>query len=221
MDPGALAGTGVSYQCGVSKRCWLLIGCLFLPQQEDGRHGWLREVASGGLGRAVIGTLDPDPTADVLTVTVGSRTARFAGPDSALQITDDSGAVLLDLDWEELERSAQGTGPTYVSYAEGVTELRSADGTLLMSITDDQAREGIGQRMSRIEAGIDHVLFLEIDGRWYEAELPEVDGAVPEQIAMGGDMVVVGVNPYTSVLDGDDMAPGSGPFEVLTGRIEG
>lgn len=220
---GAIALTDVNGSSGVAVSSDGLSWStgLFLPRQDDGRYGWLREVASGGLGRAVIGTLDPDPTADVITVTVGSRTARFAGPDSALQITDDSGTVLLDLDWGELERSAQGAGPTYVSYSDGVAELRSADGTLLMTITDEQAREAIEQRTSRIEAGIDHVLFLEIDGRWFEAELPDVGGAVPEQIAVGGDTVAVGVNPYSAVPNGDDIALGSGPFEVLIGHIEG
>jgi hypothetical protein len=193
---------------------------LFLPPQPDGRYGWLREVASGDLGRAVIGTLDPDWTADVLTVTVGSRTARFAGPDSALRVTDDdSGEVLLDLGWDDLERSAQGTGPTYATYADGITELRSADGTPLMRITNEQAREAVDQRSRRIEAGIDHVLFVEIDGRWYEAGLPDVGGSVPEQIAVGDALLAVGVNGYASVLD--DMVPAGGPIEVLIGRPAG
>ncbi len=189
-----------------------------VPQDAE-RTLWLRQVAIGGGGEAALATLEPPMTSGALTITVGSRTAHFGVDGSALQITDDaSGDILLQLGWDEWSQAIEAGTPIYATYAEEATTFWTADGTELMTITDDEAYRGFDEQGRQYEASIDHVLFVKADGQWYEAALPDVDGASPDQLAIGSDTVIVGLVWFTDDFEGPP--PASPPrIEVLVGRL--
>ncbi len=162
-------------------------------------------------------TLSPSAVNDVLSITVGSRTALFGASDAAVQITDDStGELLLDLDWRDLERAAEGSGPTYATYADGETRFFSSDGALIMAISDTEAFRAFEEQAERYQAGIDHTLLVRSGDAWYEAELPELDGATPERLGVGGDEVLLGVIRYG---DGDPEEVSVNEIRLLLGSL--
>ncbi len=189
-----------------------------VPQDAE-RTLWLSQVAIGDGGLAALATLDPPELARVLTITVGSRTARFGIDGSAVEITDDTtGEVLLQLGWDEWSQAIEAGTPTYTTYADEATTFWSADGTEVMTITDDEAYQGFDEQSRRYEAGIDHVLFVKRDGQWHEAALPDVDGASPDQLALGTDTVVAGLARYTGGFE--EPEPTLPPrLELLIGRL--
>lgn len=191
----AYAQEGSAVAISEDGRTW--ISDLFLGPQDDGRTGWLQLVGSGGFGQVVMGNLDPAPTSEILTITVDGRTARFGAPGSAVEITDDStGQVLLVADWEEMERAAADGKATYASYAEGVTSFWAADGSLVLRITDAQAQAALEEQAARYQAQTSQVLFIKLDGVWYEGSTAELNGAYPQQLVVGKDSLVVGATEY-------------------------
>ena len=190
---------------------------LFLPPQDDGQRGWVRLVASGPLGSAALATLSPGPTAEVLTITVGPRTAEFGAPDSAVRITDNAtGDLLLEVGWQDMEAGAEGLGPSFATYADGATTFWSADGSPVMTIIDAVAYEAFDEQAQRIEAGVDHVVFIELDDEWYEVALAEIGSGSPEQLAVGSTTVVVGTIDYRGTDAGEAV---TNSLTVLVGQL--
>ncbi len=189
-----------------------------LPHDAE-RMLWLRQVAIGDGGAAALATIDPPVDSGALMITVGSRTARFGVDGSALEITDDTSAeILLKLGWDEWSQAIEAGAPTYATYADEATTFWSADGTELMTISDDDAYRAFEQQGRQYEAGIDHVLFVKRDGQWHEVALPDVDGGSPDQLAIGTDTIVVGLVWYTEDFEGPP--PASPPrLELLVGRL--
>lgn len=157
--------------------------------QDDGRYVWLSTMAHGPLGTVVAGTKEEIDAFGPLTIAKDGLTAEFEG-EFIVRITDDStGEELLALSWGEFESGGVGD---QISYEDGETRFFDRDGNLVMAITDDEAREGIRVRDEKYQSSRQQVLFIEIDGEWFEVEVdaPGVDNV--NGLVVGDSQVLLG-----------------------------
>ena len=78
----------------------------------------------------------------------------------------------------------------------GITSFWSLEGSLVMTITDEQAQAGFDDQYRRYEEGTGYALFVRTRDGWFEATLPQFDGASPEHVAVGEDSIVLGAIEY-------------------------
>lgn len=157
--------------------------------QDDGRYVWLSAMDHGPLGTVVAGTKEEIDAFGPLTIAKDGLTAEFEG-EFIVRITEDStGDELLALSWGEFESGGIGDR---ISYEDGETRFFDRDGNLVMAITDDEAREGIRVRDEKYRSSRQQVLFVEIDGEWFEVEVDAPGVDYVSGLVVGDSRVLLG-----------------------------
>lgn len=156
--------------------------------QDDGRYVWLSALADGPLGTVVAGNKEGPFDYHLLTVSKDGMTAEFEG-DVIIRITDDAtGDVVLLLTWGDFESGALGDR---IVYADEETRFFDADRNLVLTITDEEARDAYRVRDENSPV-VQQVVFIESDDEWFEVE---VDGAGFDTVTglvVGEDEVLLG-----------------------------
>ena len=157
-------GQGVwSSSDGVSWETAFTIG-----PQDDGQYVWLSTMAHGSLGTVAAGTRENVYEYSPLTVTKAGLTAEFEG-EFVVRITDDStGDELLLLTWEDFDSGAVGD---QIAHEDDETRFFNSSGNLVMAITDEEAKEAVGIREEQFQSARRQVMFIEVDGEWFEVEV--------------------------------------------------
>ena len=182
-----------------------------LITQSDGRSAWIDMLASGRGGRTAIATVAPNQTFTELTITIGSRTARFDEMYGGVEIVDTTtDRVVFATTVEELA-TADPDEPL-VSYADGVTTFW-VDGAPVMAIPDDTVWAAYQQRDRDHDARVERVAFVELDGDWFEVALPWFGDGWPAQVGFGEhELAVVGFveGPFDPWMPSEPL-----PFELM------
>jgi hypothetical protein len=180
---------------------------LQMAGRDDGGSVWLQFAAIGGAGTAAIATINPSAAAEVLTITVDSQTATFGAAGSVVEITEDrTGETLLEVTEDDVE-----TGDAdFATYGDGATRFWSPSGELVMTISDADAFAAFNAQAGAYDDAVHQVIFIETDGQWFEAGLPELDDGFVAQLAVGDDVIVVGA------INGDGFDGQVAPADTIT-----
>ncbi|MDH5372659.1 MAG: hypothetical protein OEX97_06915, partial [Acidimicrobiia bacterium] len=157
--------------------------------QDDGQYVWLSALADGPLGTVAAGTREASYDYRPLTVSKDGVTAEFEG-DFLVRITDDaSGEELLALTWADFE---SGAVSDRVLYENEETSFFDAAGSLVMVITNEEAYEAFRIRDQNVESDSQQIMFIEVDGEWFEVEIDPGGTDHVSGVVVGDSEVLLG-----------------------------
>lgn len=180
--------------------------------QDDGRYVWLSAIADGDLGTVVVGSGETAFDYEELTISKSGLTAEFEG-QYVVRITDDaSGDELLALTWADFDNGAVGE---QISYADGETRFFDEDGSLIMAITNTEAEEAYRAREAQFEEARHQVMFIELGGAWYEAQVDAAGVDYVSSVAVGPSEVLLGGTIWDESYSPESSFRGSGAEVVI------
>jgi hypothetical protein len=180
---------------------------LQMDERADGGSVWLQLAAIGGAGTAAIATTTPAVEPGLLTITAESLTATFGAAGSIVKITDDrSGETLLEVTENDLEFG----DANFATYGDSATTFWSPSGELVMTIADAAAFAAFDAQMAAYENAVRQVVFVAPHDQWFEADLPELDQGYVAQLAVGDEVIVIGV------INGDGFDGAVAPADTIT-----
>ncbi|MGA9596582.1 MAG: hypothetical protein WBV06_10515 [Acidimicrobiia bacterium] len=182
-----------------------------IPSGGDGFYDYVTDVATDAAGNVAVLVTHEVWSDRPLDIEKDGYTLTFQDTEATvLTVTDSaSGEVVLSLGWGAFE---SGRAADIVTWDRGVTSFDLGNGDIL-TITDDEAYAAIDwQWAGPVESAIS--VFLNEDGHWVEAVLPEGAGlgGAGQLLLVDGKLVIAGIGPGHATSASE---PGSDPASLM------